>query len=64
MSTKDTTKLPKGYHIEAKGDIQEYHWYYLGRQGGGKDYTSKKYFKKYEDAKAACLKYIKLKPKK
>ena len=61
MATK--TKLPNGYHIEAKSDIEEYHWYYLGKQGGGKDYTSKTYFTKYEDAKAACLGYIKSKTK-
>lgn len=43
-------KLPKNYHTDLNESTGKYTWYYIGRHEGKKDYSSKKYFTKYEDA--------------
>lgn len=48
-------KLPKNYHIDLNERIGKYMWYYKGK----KEYSSKKYFQKYNDAVEDAIKHSK-----
>lgn len=53
-------RLPVGYHTDYNEGKNKFFWYYLGKDGGGKDYSPKRYFSKYEDAKKDAMKHHKL----
>lgn len=48
-------KLPKNYHVDLNEATGKYTWYYKGK----KDYLSKKYFSKYDDAVKDAIKHFK-----
>ncbi len=57
VGEKLKNELPKGYHTDYREDTNKFYWYYLGRQGGGKDFNPKKYFTNHENAVKDAIKY-------